>query len=74
MESPDGHVASVYWRCNQGVYVSFDDTDTCEFIKLSKRHRWVVDNSEVQIGVLVYYVNRIPMICWMNSKRLVIMK
>ena len=51
-ESPGGRVASVYWKCDQGVYVSFDDTDTCEFIKLSKRHRWVVDNSEVQIGLL----------------------
>ena len=32
--------------------MSFTDTDTCEFIKLSKTHRWVVDNREVQIGAL----------------------
>jgi len=37
-ESPEGRVASVYWKCNQGVYFPFDDTDTCEFIKFSKRH------------------------------------
>ena len=30
----------------------FYDTDTCEFIKLSKTHRWVVDNREVQLGDL----------------------
>ena len=32
-----GHVASVYSKCNRGVYMYFDDTDTCEFIKLSEK-------------------------------------
>ena len=39
-------------KMQYGCLYVFADTDTCEFIKLSKTHRWVVDNRELQIVAL----------------------
>ena len=47
-----GRVAYVHWRCNNGLFVHFEDRDVNEFIDLTPGHRFVVDNRAVSVGAL----------------------
>ena len=47
-----GRIAYVFWKCTNGLFVHFEDTDFNEFIDVSPGHRFVVDNRAVSVGAL----------------------
>ena len=48
----DGRIAYVHWGCDEGLFLSFEDTNKNELVKLHERERFVVDNRAVQLGAL----------------------
>ena len=48
----DGRIEFVHWGCDEGLFLSFEDTNKNELVKLHQRERFVVDNRALQLGTL----------------------